>query len=103
MPAAATDAGLTAREAEVLTLLRNRLTNNEIAEELFLSVRTVESHVSALLRKLGVEDRRALARMAGAPVIPAPARRASRRALPSPLTGFVGRVRELDDLADAVS
>ena len=81
-PAAVTTPGLTAREAEVLELLRNRLTNNEIAEELFLSVRTVESHVSALLRKLGVEDRRALARMAGRPGVPAPARRPARAALP---------------------
>ena len=46
-------AGVTAREAEVLAVIGGRLTNQEIAERLCISVRTVESHVSALLRKLG--------------------------------------------------
>jgi predicted ATPase/DNA-binding CsgD family transcriptional regulator len=54
---------LTAREAEVLVLVRQRLSNAEIAERLFVSVRTVETHVSALLRKLGASNRRALAAM----------------------------------------
>jgi predicted ATPase/class 3 adenylate cyclase len=49
------------REAEVLELVGQHLSNAEIAERLFISVRTVESHVSSLLRKVGVEDRRALA------------------------------------------
>jgi predicted ATPase/DNA-binding CsgD family transcriptional regulator len=53
--------GLTAREAEVLALVRRRLTNAEIAERLFVSVRTVETHVSSVLRKLGVGGRRDLA------------------------------------------
>ncbi len=52
---------LTAREAEVLALVQRRLTNVEIAEQLFVSVRTVETHVSSVLRKLGADDRRALA------------------------------------------
>ncbi len=51
---------LTAREAEVLALLQRRLTNAEIAEQLFVSVRTVETHVSSVLRKFGASDRRAL-------------------------------------------
>src|SRR5690606_10499048 len=55
-------ADVTAREAEVLTLLREHLTNPEIAERLYISQRTVESHVSSLLRKFGAADRRALAR-----------------------------------------
>src|SRR5436305_15316611 len=53
--------GVSAREAEVLAALAEHLTNAAIADRLFISVRTVESHVSSLLRKLGVGDRRALA------------------------------------------
>ncbi|HEX6311561.1 MAG TPA: AAA family ATPase [Acidimicrobiia bacterium] len=53
------------READVLDALAAHLTNAEIAERLFISVRTVESHVSSLLRKLGASDRRELARLAG--------------------------------------
>src|SRR5262245_13786143 len=55
--------GLSRREAEVLEALGDHLTNAEIAERLFISVRTVESHVSTLLRKLDADDRRALARV----------------------------------------
>ena len=61
-PAKPPVAALTTRETEVLALVRERLTNAEIADRLFVSVRTVETHVSALLRKLGASDRRALAR-----------------------------------------
>ena len=52
---------MSAREAEVLAALGEHLTNAEIAARLFISVRTVESHVSSLLRKLQLSDRRALA------------------------------------------
>ena len=50
------------RESEVLAAVAAHLTNAEISQRLHISVRTVESHVSSLLRKLGVADRRALAR-----------------------------------------
>ncbi|MCP2342074.1 ATP-binding protein [Actinomadura rupiterrae] len=54
------------REAEVLAALGARLTNAQIAGRLHISVRTVESHVSALLRKYGMADRWALAELARA-------------------------------------
>ncbi len=50
-------AGLTARQAEVLRLLDEGLSNTEIADRLFVSLRTVESHVSAVLDKLDVSTR----------------------------------------------
>ncbi len=50
-------AGLTARQAEVLQLLDEGLSNSEIADRLFVSPRTVEHHVSAILAKLGSSTR----------------------------------------------
>lgn len=55
----ANPAGLTARQVEVLGLLDEGYTNSEIASRLYLSRRTVDNHVSALLRRLGVGTRRA--------------------------------------------
>ena len=49
---------LTSRQLEILRLVGARLTNNEIAERLYLSPRTVDHHVSAILGKLGVDSRR---------------------------------------------
>jgi DNA-binding CsgD family transcriptional regulator len=49
--------GLTAREIDVLHLLADGLRNAAIAERLFLSPRTVDHHVSAILRKLDVKSR----------------------------------------------
>jgi DNA-binding CsgD family transcriptional regulator len=49
---------LTPREQEVLAMLCQRLTNAEMAQQLFLSRRTVEDHVDRLLGKLGVANRR---------------------------------------------
>lgn len=51
------EAGLTARQAEVLSLLGEGLSNPEIADRLFLSPRTVENHVSAVLAKLDCSTR----------------------------------------------
>jgi DNA-binding CsgD family transcriptional regulator len=50
-------AGLTARELEVLALLAEGLRNAQIAERLVLSTKTVDHHVSAVLRKLDVSTR----------------------------------------------
>lgn len=50
-------AGLTARQAEVLDLLADGLNNAEIADHLFISPRTVENHVAAVMRKLEVAAR----------------------------------------------
>jgi DNA-binding CsgD family transcriptional regulator/tetratricopeptide (TPR) repeat protein len=50
-------AGLTARQAEILELLNDGLTNIEIADRLFLSPRTVENHVAAVLSKLDASTR----------------------------------------------
>ncbi len=56
------DGVLSSRETEVLRLLADGLTDREIAGALAISPRTVESHVSSLLRKLGVRNRAEAAR-----------------------------------------
>ena len=57
-------AGLTARQLDVLALLTQGLTNAEIADKLFLSTRTAEHHVAAVLSKLGAASRQEAARRA---------------------------------------
>jgi DNA-binding NarL/FixJ family response regulator len=54
-------AGLTKRELEVIELVATGRTNREIATQLFLSVRTVDRHVSRIFDKLGVSSRAAAA------------------------------------------
>ena len=49
--------GLTRREAEILALLSQGLRSSLIARRLFVSPKTVEHHVSAILAKLGVQSR----------------------------------------------
>ncbi len=84
---------VSAREAEVLAAVGEGLTNAEIARRLHISVRTVESHVSTLLRKLDAADRRALAGLAGRPE-PVVA------SVGSPVGELVGRIDDLAALAE---
>jgi DNA-binding NarL/FixJ family response regulator len=55
---------LTMREREVLRLIARGYTYKEIARELFISIKTVETHVSSVLRKLQLSTRHQLARWA---------------------------------------
>ena len=55
---------LTPREREVLRLIARGYTYKEIARELFISVKTVETHVSSVLRKLQLSTRHQLTRWA---------------------------------------
>jgi DNA-binding NarL/FixJ family response regulator len=56
-PNAVHPSGLTAREVDVLRLLAAGLRNSEIAAQLVLSPRTIDHHVSAVMRKLGAQSR----------------------------------------------
>ena len=94
---------MSGRETEVLALLGEHLSHAEIAARLFISVRTVESHVASLRRKLNVGSHRELVRLAAGyraavtgPGLAAPPR------LPAPLTSFVGRDGERAALAAAL-
>jgi DNA-binding CsgD family transcriptional regulator len=71
--------GLTRREGEVLDLICAEQTNAEIAAKLFISAKTVDHHVSAILAKLGVPTRAAARRAARLRL--EGARRAARRRL----------------------
>ena len=93
-------AATSAREDEVLGLVGDGLTNAQIAARLFISVRTVESHVSALLRKLELPDRRALA--AHVASLAAGSSTRGLRGAPEAFTSFVGRGDDLDAVAAAL-
>jgi predicted ATPase/class 3 adenylate cyclase/DNA-binding CsgD family transcriptional regulator len=115
--------GVTAREAEVLAAVGERLTNAEIASRLYVSTRTVETHVASLLRKLGVANRRELAEhwrkstTTGSPpteqlppalqrVLLASSSSASAELadlLPLPLTSLVGRDAACEEVVNLVA
>lgn len=93
------------RERDVLNAVAEHLTNAEIARRLHLSVRTVESHVSSLLRKLGAHDRRELAVLAAGTAGGSGALvdAAGLVGLPRPRTSLVGRTSELEAVARLVA
>jgi predicted ATPase/DNA-binding CsgD family transcriptional regulator len=82
------------REAEVLEAVGAHLSNAQIANRLHISVRTVESHVSSLLRKFGVPDRRALAGLAPAITARPHVGAGTVVGLPPARTSFIGRSYE---------
>ena len=84
---------LTTRERAVLAAIERRLNNPEIAAELFISVRTVESHIASLKRKLGATTRAELMAAAGE-------RRERAASVRLPRNAFVGRDADLATLAD---
>ncbi|MET0326078.1 MAG: LuxR C-terminal-related transcriptional regulator, partial [Ilumatobacteraceae bacterium] len=96
----APDAAVTRREREVWSLVAEHLTNRQIADALCVSERTVEGHVSSLMRKLDVADRRSLARRAGE--VEARDDRWRTR-WPVPVSSFVGRTAEREELTALVA
>ena len=56
--------GLTAREIEVLRLVAQGLTNEQVAERLIISPRTVDTHLTSIYSKIGVSSRVAATRYA---------------------------------------
>lgn len=80
---------LTPREQETLQAVARRLTNAEIAREFGLSVRTVESHIASLRRKLFAESRGELIRAAQG---------YAGRPVPAPTNSFIGGDESLAEL-----
>ena len=87
----------------MLGLLGEQLSHAEIGARLFISVRTVESHVAALRRKLGATSRDELIRLAaGYRAVAAERASSASPPPPSPLTSFIGRDGERAALAAAL-
>ena len=93
---------LSPRECEVLELVGRHLSNPQIAERLYLSVRTVEGHVASLIRKLGVANRRALVAYAAEDHSPPVRALRARSNLPRPRSSFVGRQVDREQLHEIV-
>src|SRR5262249_55562493 len=64
VPQRAYPAGLTTREVEVLRLVAAGLTDAQVAEQLVISLRTVNSHLTSIYNKLGVNSRASATRFA---------------------------------------
>ena len=98
-------AALSARQAEIAALVASGKSNREIAESLFLSPRTVETHIAAIFTKFGVRSRVELvsAFRATAPAAPLESEPADAAGnLPSRLTSFVGRDAEIAALSSLI-
>jgi predicted ATPase/class 3 adenylate cyclase/DNA-binding CsgD family transcriptional regulator len=101
--------GVTRKEAEVLDALGEHLTNAEIASRLYVSERTVESHVSSLLRKFGVANRHELARASASGWGPASSRgpeapaASERERFPTAVTPLVDREIELSKISELLA
>ncbi len=93
--------GLTPRELQVAHLVREGLTDREIAERLFITRRTAEWHLKQIFNKLGFNSRAQVAAwVAHDQAIDSRAEASDehRHNLPLQLTTFVGRVAELDEI-----
>jgi DNA-binding NarL/FixJ family response regulator len=66
-PAVKTGSPLTRREQQIARLVADDLSNRQIAATLFLSERTVETHVTNILNKLGLNSRAQITRWLSAP------------------------------------
>jgi len=92
---------LTWREQDILSLLAERLSNREIAEQLFLAESTVKDYVGKITKKLYVKNRRQAVERArelgllGHDANNAPSQKPS---LPSTPTPFIGRISELEEI-----
>ncbi len=93
---------VTDREAEVLSQLAAGRSNAQIAGVLHISVRTVETHVSSLLRKLGASGRAELAQLAGPQASEPVGRPGLVVGLPSGRGTFVGRQADRDAVLSAL-
>jgi len=95
------DQGLTSREQQVAVLVRDGLTDREIAERLFIGRRTAEWHVKQIFNKLGFNSRSQLAAWVAQEQAVGTTGDSSdrhRRNLPLQLTTFVGRGSELFEI-----
>ena len=89
---------LTRRKRDVAELVALGLTNREIADRLSLSERTVEWHVEEILNKLGFSARSQIAAWVASRDAPPPSGTSPGRALPTPVSSFVGRSREIHEV-----
>jgi predicted ATPase/class 3 adenylate cyclase/DNA-binding CsgD family transcriptional regulator len=98
--------GVTRKEGEVLDLVGEHLTNAEIAARLYVSERTVESHVSSLLRKFQAANRHELARLVESPGSqeqPSPLPPAEVKGIPPAVTPLIDREDESSKIASLLS